>query len=215
MLIPMFLIATALGAVYEIEVPVGSGAGYVHEAATKRVYTRLLKGLAEGEPNIVVNSDSPYITCEITDENISVNIEVDPHNFPVLPTYATCVYGADSLRVYPLYDAVMSAWELSPTTISAPPNPKVEIVRPPGQIGWQAYELPTGVSYAAGSGNAVKTGGGAWSGVSCRTVKNSVGDWYVWVSIMNPSTAYTTGACPIPKAGGGFHALQLELIDPS
>lgn len=209
----LLLCSAAMATLYEVEVAVGSGTGPLHPDTDTIGAARIIPDIAVGERDTVVSSTSPYITCEIKDEDVIVNIKADPADWGSLPTSADCVYGSDTLRVKPIVDTYESAWQTSSRLINASP---LLIRLAPDHVGFRLYPLPPAGTYDAKVHQAKKSTGADWDGLFCESVQDSNSNWNLWIVVDDENVDRTHGSCLIANStpGGLPYTLNIVLQDP-
>lgn len=209
----LLVLASALAATHEVEVSIDMGTTTYSADVLSVAYARRLEGVAEGIPDMTIASDSPYVSCVVDNGDLRAIVRVDPNDFPTLPTFATCTYGSDSVRVYPVVNALVPSWGEETFITSPLPNPRVTIKWGAGAVGRAAYQLPVGPAYQTGTSPGMKSKRRVWTGLSCKTVKASNDRWYTWVIIDSGDTALTIGTCQIPTEDGSL-ALTIDMSKP-
>lgn len=113
-----------------------------------------------GEPDTVIQSDVPNLTCSIKDEALIVEFIADANC--VVPETATCVYNGDELVLHlhampvPSYDRDVLLH-----------GPGIQIVTQPNSLLLRTYTLP-GQGHTSGNHPLVRLDGTPWPGMWCE-----------------------------------------------
>lgn len=162
----------------------------------------------------VVQSTWAPLACEIVAGELYLTLDDrNSASWPTIPATATCtkVYGGNTWVGTISLAQYSHDWthEGVVTTLAVGADFRLGAGE---SCSGATSPLPAGsVAYTVGTVTAVKTGGGAWTGVTCEILNAKTGAQQFLRVEIAPASVATTGTCTVPKAAGGSSVVPVSV----